>query len=251
MALTLPPASLLAGLRAERRQRSEEASLKAPDAGLQHAMDALTQDIRAGDRDGFRAILKGCLATDNPRGAAAAFIDRLLPAQPTSLKEGIERDGEILGYYRTPPVVTLEVSNALLLTGRDTLVDVGGGNGTTSAIFALLNPHATIVCLEFQEELAQQATRLKERLQLGNLEVVHEDAFKADFSAATVLYMYYPFNDRLFTKFVERFSPTALPDFVLNGNNPELLSDKFATLTESGISSSNEDLSWWRGNVRA
>lgn len=250
MAQCVPPASLIAGLRAERRQLFQEGILRVPDGGLQRAMDELLQDIRAGGRTDFRAILEGCLATDNPRGAAAAFIDRLIPAKPSSHEQGIERDGEVLGYYRTPPVVTLEVSNALRLTSRDTLVDVGGGSGTTAAIFALLNPEATVVCLEFQECLTQHALKLKEQFQLGNLAVVNDDAFTADLSQATALYMYYPFNDRLFSKFLERFAPQALPDFVVNGNNPELLSKKFRELTESGSSFTNKDLSWLRGNMR-
>jgi trans-aconitate methyltransferase len=194
--------------------------------------------------------LEGCLTTDNPRGAAAAFIDRLIPCEETRRNEGIDRDGEFLGYYRTPPIVTLEVSNAVHLTGKDVLVDVGGGNGTTSAILALLNPNATIVCLEFQEELARQANKIKDYFQIRNLDIVNDDAFKADLSYATVLYMYYPFSDRLFSRFLSRFNPESLPDFLLNGNNPDVLSDKFQGLTKSAVAFANPDLSWWRGTIR-
>jgi Putative methyltransferase len=251
MTPSIPPDSLIAGLRAERRQRLDDGPLRVPNAGLQHALDELTQEIREGKRDGFRALLEGCLTTDNPRGAAAAFIDRFIPSQETIINEGIERDGEFLGYYRTPPIVTLEVSNALQLTGKDILVDVGGGNGTTSAILALLNPNATIVCLEFQEELARQASTMKDHFQIRNMEVVNDDAFKADLSSATVLYMYYPFSDRLFSRFLDRLNPETIPDFLINGNNPDLLHDKFQGLTKGAVAFANPDLSWWRGNIRA
>lgn len=246
----LSPTSLIAALRAERHQPPPKESLQAPPSGLKHALVELSQDIRAGGRNGFRAILEGCLATDNPRGAAAAFIDKLMPPQAARHDGLIESDGEHIGYYRTPPLETLQVSNALQLSSNDTIVDVGGGNGTTAAIFALLNPAASVVCLEFQECLALQAVALKERFQLHNLSILPGDAFTENLSFATILYMYYPFSDRLFSRFLDKFEPKALPDFVLNGNCPERLSNKFNLLIKSPVPFTNPDISWWKGNLR-
>lgn len=246
----LPPAALLASLRSERHQRLE-ARLHMPHAGIQSTMDALTEDIQAGRFGGFREILEGCQATDNPRGAASTFIDRLMPFQQTNGEATTQLDEESLGYYRTPPSITLELSNALQLKSTDTLVDVGGGNGTTSAIFALLNPEARIVCLEFQEDLAEKARQLKDHFRLANMSIMNEDAFLADLSSATVLYLYYPFSDRLFSKFINRLNPQALPDLVLNGNNPDLLRDRYPLLSEHPSTFQNTDISWWRGNIRS
>lgn len=245
-----PPAALLASLRAERHQRLE-AGLQVPNSGIQSAMENLTQDIRAGRLSGFKEILEGCRATDNPRGASSTFIDRLMPFQQTNGEATTQLDEESLSYYRTPPSITLELSNALLLKNTDTLVDVGGGNGTTSAIFALLNPDAKIVCLEFQEDLAKKAHKLKEHFRLPNMSIMNEDAFLADLSSATALYLYYPFSDRLFSKFINRLNPQALPDLVLNGNNPDLLRDRYPLLSGHPSTFQNTDISWWRGNIRS
>lgn len=247
----LPPhTALLANLRAERQQRLE-AGLQMPNASIESAMASLTEDIRAGKLHGFREILEGCLATNNPRGAASTFIDRLMPFQQTNGEATTRLDEESVGYYRTPPLITLVLSNALLLKNTDTLIDVGGGNGTTSAIFALLNPTAKVVCLEFQEDLVEKARKLQEHFRLPNMSIMNEDAFVADLSSATVLYLYYPFSDRLFSKFINRLKPQALPDLVLNGNNPELLRERHPSLSEHPSSFSNTDISWWRGNIRS
>lgn len=53
----LPPAALLASLRAERHQRLET-GLQMPNAGIQSAMDSLTEDIRAGKLGGFKEIME-------------------------------------------------------------------------------------------------------------------------------------------------------------------------------------------------
>ncbi len=244
-----PPQALLANLRAERQQRLE-AGLQMPNASIESAMASLTEDIRAGKLHGFREILEGCLATNNPRGAASTFIDRLMPFQRPIGEATTQLDEESVSYYRTPPSITLELSNTLLLKNTDTLVDVGGGNGTTSTIFALLNPEAKVVCLEYQQDLAEKARKLKEHFCLPNMSIINEDAFVADLSSATVLYLYYPFSDRLFSKFINRLNPEALPDLVLNGNNPDLLRDRYPLISEHPSTFQNTDISWWRGNIR-
>jgi hypothetical protein len=241
---------LLSNLRAERRTLWQAPALHAPNEGVERALEHLTKEIRGGDRDGFKALLQGCLETDNPKGAAAALIDRLMPPQPSRPREEVDRDGGEVGYHRTPPLETLEISNALRLTRSDTLVDIGGGNGTTAAIFALLNPEAAIISLELQEELGQQAKALKERFNLNNLTVVQGDALTADLSSATALYLYFPFDDRRFSRFVEGLDHQRIPDFVLRGNCPDILINKFGSVRKSSFTFQNEELSWWHGSIR-
>jgi len=250
MALDLSPIPLLTGLRAERHQAFHEGCLYMPSSSVQRAIEEITAEIQAGRTDGFKAVLEGCHATDNPRGSASTFIDRLIPFQKIEQGGSATIDDEAIGYYRTPPLITLELSKALCLKDSDTLIDIGGGNGTTSAIFALLNPQSKIVCLEFNEGLARQAQEIKEHLRIKNMSVAHEDAFAADLSSATVLYLYYPFNDKLFSRFVAKLDPLAMPDVVVNGNDAEILHNRSQLLSESTHTFKNGDISWWKGNLR-
>lgn len=250
MGQELDTKSLLSSLRVERRTLWQDPALHSPNKCVEQALEHLTQEIRDGNRDGFKALLQGCLETDNPKAAAAALMDRLIPPQKTRRGEAVDPDGGDVGYYRTPPLETLEISNALRLSRSDTLVDIGGGNGTTAAIFALLNPEAAIISLELQEELGQQAKALKERFNLNNLTVVQGDALTADLSYATALYLYFPFDDRRFSRFVERFDHQRIPDFVLRGNCPDILINKFGSVRKSSFTFQNEELSWWHGSIR-
>jgi hypothetical protein len=250
MGLELDTQSLLNSLRAERQALWQDTALTPPNGGVQLALEHLTKEIQGGNTDGFRALLQGCLETDNPKGAAGALIDRLMPPKPSCTANSVDTDAGYVGYYRTPPLETLEVSNALQLTPRDTLFDIGGGNGTTAAIFALLNPKATIVSLELQEDLNQQAAALKARFNLNNLTVIQGDALRVDLSSASALYLYFPFDDRHFSRLLERFDPEKVPDFVLRGNNSEILTKKFDSLRDSGVTFFSEELSWWQGSIR-
>lgn len=250
MGQELDTKSLLSSLRAERRMVWQDPALYSPNKCVELALEHLTQEIQEGKRDGFKVLLQGCLETDNPKGAAAALIDRLMPPQKTRRGDAVDPDGGDVGYYRTPPLETLEISNALRLTRSDTLVDIGGGNGTTAAIFALLNPEAAIISLELEEELVQQAKALKEQFNLNNLTVVQEDALTADLSFASALYLYFPFDDKRFSRFVEKFDHQRIPDFVLRGNCPGILIDKLGTVSKSSFTFQNEELSWWRVNIR-
>lgn len=250
MGQELDTKSLLSSLRAERRMVWQDPALYSPNKCVELALEHLTQEIQEGKRDGFKVLLQGCLETDNPKGAAAALIDRLMPPQKTRRGDAVDPDGGDVGYYRTPPLETLEISNALRLTRSDTLVDIGGGNGTTAAIFALLNPEAAIISLELEEELVQQAKALKEQFNLNNLTVVQEDALTADLSFASALYLYFPFDDRRSSRFVEKFDHQRIPHFVLRGNCPGILIDKLGTVSKSSFTFQNEELSWWRGNIR-
>ena len=96
MAPELDNQYLLSSLRAERRTLFQDPALYSPNKHVERALEHLTQEIREGNRDDFKALLQSCLETDTPKGAAAALIDRLMPPQPSRSRMKNYRGGAAL-----------------------------------------------------------------------------------------------------------------------------------------------------------
>lgn len=135
--------------------------------------------------DPFDALLGAVLDLPEPQGEIAA------PAPQTVF------------YQPTPARHLLDLLARLRLGEDDVLIDLGSGLGHVPLLAAACTP-ARCVGIEHEAAYVDSARACARALRLSRAEFVHADARVAEFSAATVFYLYTPFSGDLLAQVLER-----------------------------------------------
>jgi 16S rRNA G527 N7-methylase RsmG len=120
------------------------------------------------------------------------FINGLLTDQP--LPELSEtHNTEIVFYQQTPARIIFQLAARANLQAHDVLVDIGSGLGHVPILVNLISS-AAAKGIEYQPAYCTYAQACAAQLNLPQVEFINTDARKADYSHATVFFMYTPFK---------------------------------------------------------
>ena len=188
-------------------------------ASIEAANDRVYQDIRAQIRRGdqpesllrwARLALKGESARKDA-GNGYGFLDELISGV-LSFEEPVdapaEMEPELVAYQPTPARHIFDLIEAVDLTADDVLIDIGAGLGHVSLLVSICTP-ARSIGIEREAAYVDQARRCAERLNLGRVEFVQQDARAADLSAGTVFYLYTPFTGSVLRGVLDRLRQRA------------------------------------------
>lgn len=196
---------------------TQTASLRAQVAAQQARLEAADRDLYAHLRasirrgDGARALRAWMPAThaDDASGARGEGYDHL-----DQLLSGVlqlpEPDGEIaalapeLVFYQPTPTRHIFDLIARVRPGADdVLIDLGSGLGHVPLLVGACTS-ARCIGVELEPAYLAGARASAEALGLSRVDFVHADARVADLSAATVFYLYTPFNGAVLDRVLER-----------------------------------------------
>ncbi len=120
------------------------------------------------------------------------FINGLLTDQP--LPEPSEtHDKDMVFYQQTPARIIFELAARANLQPHDVLVDIGSGLGHVPILVNLISS-ATAKGIEYEPAYCTYAQACARQLNLQQVRFVNADARNADYSHATVFFMYTPFK---------------------------------------------------------
>ncbi len=130
------------------------------------------------------------------------FIDGLLTFHPLpSQDKAIEP--EMVFYQKTPARVVLEIVREAAIQSSDVFFDVGAGLGQVVMLVQLLT-ECTVTAIEYEPAFSKYAQRCAHELHLSNIDFITTDAREADYSEATVLFLYTPFKGEMLRQVLER-----------------------------------------------
>jgi SAM-dependent methyltransferase len=107
--------------------------------------------------------------------------------------------------YGETPLTTLDkIARECGISKNDTVFELGCGRGRTCFWLACFFG-CQAVGIEYIPEFIQKALFVKERCNIANVEFLQEDILEADFSAATVIYLYGSnFGDTFLKKLIKK-----------------------------------------------
>jgi len=91
-------------------------------------------------------------------------------------------------YGETPFSTVEKICKHIKITPKDTLYELGAGRGTFS-LWVALNYGIPVKAFELIEEFVKIGNKIKEKMELNNLEFEAKDFFEADFSKGTIFYI--------------------------------------------------------------
>jgi hypothetical protein len=181
---------------------------------------AIYQQLRHAIRQGHgaRSLLEWIpdpLFADTPGqhedGERYDYLDALL----SGVAAWHEPDGEIIPlgqemvfYQPTPARHIFDLLRRLSLGEHDVLMDLGSGLGHVPLLAAICS-RAQCIGIEREAAYVACAQRCAGELQLTNAHFIQQDARAADFSRATVFYLYTPFTGGLLRSVLDRFAQEA------------------------------------------
>ncbi|MES2426337.1 MAG: hypothetical protein V4560_05160 [Bacteroidota bacterium] len=129
------------------------------------------------------------------------FINGLLTDQP--LPEPSEtHNTEMVFYQQTPARIIFQLVARANLQSHDVLVDIGSGLGHVPILVNLISS-ATAKGIEYQPAYCTYAQACAAQLNLTQVQFVNADARKADYSQATVFFMYTPFKGTMLREMLD------------------------------------------------
>lgn len=135
------------------------------------------------------------------------FTNGLLPVQTLPL-ETKERDPEMVFYQKTPARIIFELVEKAQLTNEDVFYDLGSGLGHVAMLVNLLSG-ATAKGIEVEPAYCTYANACAADLNLSRVTFIQADARTADYSDATVFFLYTPFKGRVLQAVLERLQAIA------------------------------------------
>jgi hypothetical protein len=123
------------------------------------------------------------------------------------LKEKGEK--EVYAYGETPLTTIDLISKECQITPQDTVFELGRGRGRTCF---WLNTFicCKVVGIEYIPEFIERANTIKNRFEISDVEFRQQDMLNADYSTATVVYLYgTSLEDSAIQKLVEKFQSLA------------------------------------------
>ena len=123
------------------------------------------------------------------------FLNGLLANQnlPVELQD---REPEMIYYQKTPARLILELIDKAAFKPQDVFFDLGSGLGQ---VVILVNLLSSVISkgVEFEPAFCNYAKSCADNLKLNDVEFMNADARYADYSSATVFFMYTPFEGKI------------------------------------------------------
>jgi hypothetical protein len=98
--------------------------------------------------------------------------------------------------------------HGLTLTADDTFYDLGAGYGRVP-LYAGITTEATCKGIELVRERAEVAEHARQRLGLGNVEIINGNVRQTDFSDGNVFFMFNPFSEYTFGRVFRKLEQIA------------------------------------------
>jgi len=120
----------------------------------------------------------------------------------------LELATEMVGFYKTPAKVVVDLVERVGFGPGDVFVDLGAGLGQVVMLVHLLTG-ARALGVEIEPAYCAYARRCTERLGLTGVSFVAADARVADLSAGTVFFLFTPFKGEVFCQVMDRVKTVA------------------------------------------
>ncbi len=134
-------------------------------------------------------------------GALDELVDGILGVTVVPLSTR-QLEPEMVYLQPTPVRLVLEMIKRAAICQDDVLFDVGSGLGQVAILVALLTG-ARAVGIEIEPAYCGCAQESARRVNAERVEFLNMDARQADCTAATVYYLYTPFQGRILTQFLD------------------------------------------------
>jgi hypothetical protein len=172
----------------------------------------LQEDIKAGIhlKSSFTALVNQYLGYDVSKENQPfkpgydnldVFADKLLAVGNTP-EETLERDTEMVFYQKTPARIVFKMAELAHPQESDVFFDLGSGLGQVAILLNLICGAKT-KGVEYEPAYCQYAQSLASSLNLSNVKFVNTDARTADYSTATIFFMYTPFEGSILNDVLE------------------------------------------------
>jgi SAM-dependent methyltransferase len=129
------------------------------------------------------------------------FINELISFQPIP-EQTKDLEAEMVFYQKSPARIILELAQKYQFTDDDVFFDLGSGLGQAAILLNLLSG-VTAYGVEFEPAFCAYAKACSEQLDLPDVTFINADARMANYSKATVFFMYTPFKGELLQKVLE------------------------------------------------
>lgn len=186
-------------------------------ARLEAANESVYASIRGEIRSGrgseslLRWARSAVAEVSRAGGLGYGFLDELISGVLQFEEPGgnfVLPDAEMVAYQPTPAGHIFHLIEEAELTVDDVFIDLGSGLGHVPLLVSIGTP-ADSIGIETEPSYVEQARRCAERLNLGRVTFLQQDAREADLSAGTVFYLYTPFTGSILRSVLDRLRDEA------------------------------------------
>jgi len=121
----------------------------------------------------------------------------------------VQPDPEMVAYQPTPARHIFDFLRRIALTEHDSFIDLGSGLGHVTLLASICS-RATCTGIELEPSYIECARTSARSLNLHNSRFIQADARAADFSRATVFYLYTPFSGAILRAVLDALRHQAL-----------------------------------------